>query len=698
MNIKKALFISIIFFLLIHISTAYAENIDTLKSRLENATGREKIEILNELAGAYWEIPPNTRIAFAEQSIELSEEFHDEKSKADAYNHLGVAYNNLGDSQKSMDYFLRALNIMEEIDDKNGIANSYLNIGQANFYLDNFDKALEYFQKNLNLRYQIGDKKYISQALNTIGNVMSKTDKYDEALEYYFKALEISNEINDKMGISQLYNNIGNVYLASGEMERVLEYRLKSLQIVRELDDKWEIALTTYNIAEYFLLNNQPGKAYPYILESLELAKHLENTGLILDNMYNLSLYYELSGDYQKALKYQRDFTKSTKKQFSVELNEKIAEMQIKYETEKKEKENQAYKLQLEKARTVRWQLTMGILIILLIAFIIYYLYRIKKKRTLLLEELVAKRTQELQQKISEIEKVKENLHNAHKKLEKHRNHLEELVKERTKELEEKTAKLEKSQQSLALLLEDVNESRAELDISNKKLENSNKELEAFAYSVSHDLRAPLRAIDGFTRILMEDYIEKLDDEGKRLGAVIRNNSRKMGKLIDDLLAFSRLGRASMQFSSIDMKNMAKAIYHEATGSSERKRINFSVADLPDVDGDSNMFRQVWMNLISNAIKFSSKKEKAVISITGIQDDEKITYRISDNGAGFDMQYKNKIFDVFQRLHNERDFPGTGVGLALVRRIINRHNGKIWAEGKVDKGASFYFSLPKKVK
>ncbi|MBC8186092.1 GHKL domain-containing protein, partial [candidate division KSB1 bacterium] len=279
----------------------------------------------------------------------------------------------------------------------------------------------------------------------------------------------------------------------------------------------------------------------------------------------------------------------------------------------------------------------------------------------------------------------------AEEELSKHREHLEELVKERT-------AKLEKSQQSLALLLEDVNESRTELDISNKKLENSNKELEAFAYSVSHDLRAPLRAIDGFTRILMEDYIEKLDDEGKRLGTVIQKNSQKMGKLIDDLLAFSRLGRASMKFSSIDMKNMAKAIYHEATGSSERKRINFSVADLPDVDGDSNMFRQVWMNLISNAIKFSSKKEKAVISITGIQDDEKITYRISDNGAGFDMQYKNKIFDVFQRLHNERDFAGTGVGLALVQRIINRHNGKIWAESEVDKGATFYFSLPKKVK
>ncbi|NQV17283.1 MAG: PAS domain S-box protein, partial [Armatimonadetes bacterium] len=277
----------------------------------------------------------------------------------------------------------------------------------------------------------------------------------------------------------------------------------------------------------------------------------------------------------------------------------------------------------------------------------------------------------------------------AEEDLKKYREHLEELVKERT-------VKLEKSQQSLALLLADVNESRAELDISNIKLATSNKELEAFSYSVSHDLRAPLRAIDGFTRILLQDYVDKLDDEGKRLGTVIRKNSQKMGKLIDDLLAFSRLGRASMNFSRIDMKNMAKAIYHEATNPDERKRINFSTADLPDANGDPNMFRQVWLNLISNAIKFSSNRPQTVISVTCREEEDKLNYCISDNGAGFDMKYKDKLFGVFQRLHNERDFPGTGVGLALVQRIIHRHNGKVWAEGEVDKGASFYFSLPKK--
>ena len=410
MNIRKEAFIFIIILISLGVFPAYSGEIDSLKNRLESLSDQEKIVVLNKLAGAYWELTPNERIAFAEQAVDLSEEFHDYKSKADAFNHLGVAYNNLGDSPKSMDYFLKALKIMEQIDDKSGIADSYLNIGQANFYLNNFDKALEYFQKNLNLRSQIGDKKNISQALNTIGNVMSKMGKYDKALDYYFKALKISNEINDKMGISQLYNNIGNVYLESGEVNRVLEYRLKSLQIVRELGDKWEIALITYNIAEYFLLNKEPEKAYPYILESQKLAKYLENKGLIRDNLYNFSLYYELKGDYQKALKYQRDYAELTKNLFSEELFEKITEMQIKYETEKKEIENQTYKLQLEKARSLRLRLIIGLLIILIIAFFIYYRYWVKKKTNLLLEGLVMERTRELQQKINELKQTKTDL------------------------------------------------------------------------------------------------------------------------------------------------------------------------------------------------------------------------------------------------------------------------------------------------
>lgn len=241
----------------------------------------------------------------------------------------------------------------------------------------------------------------------------------------------------------------------------------------------------------------------------------------------------------------------------------------------------------------------------------------------------------------------------AEEELIKHRKHLEELVKERT------------------------------------------TELEAFAYSVSHDLRGPLRAIIGFTRILMEDYVEKLDAEGKRLGGIIQQNTKKMGQLIDDLLAFSRAGRASMSFSEIDMKEMANAIYHEATNAEVRKRITFTIADLSKAEGDTNMMRQVWMNFISNAIKFSAHRKQAVISVSCQEEENKLIYYIKDNGAGFNMKYKDKLFGVFQRLHSEKEFEGTGVGLALVQRIIYRHNGEVWANGEVDNGAAFYFSLPK---
>lgn len=226
-------------------------------------------------------------------------------------------------------------------------------------------------------------------------------------------------------------------------------------------------------------------------------------------------------------------------------------------------------------------------------------------------------------------------------------------------------------------------------------LRNVNKELESFSYSVSHDLRAPLRAIDGYARILIEDHASKLNKEGKRLGSVIQDNAKKMGKLIDDLLNFSRLERTSMTYSKIDMKNMVNAIYYETTTKKDRQRVKFTVSDLPGAIGDPTMMNQVWMNLISNALKYSTHCEQAVISISYQEKENNIIYCIKDNGVGFNIKYKDKLFVVFQRLHSEKKFEGTGVGLALVQRIIIRHGGRVWAEGEVDKGATFYFSLPK---
>jgi light-regulated signal transduction histidine kinase (bacteriophytochrome) len=227
------------------------------------------------------------------------------------------------------------------------------------------------------------------------------------------------------------------------------------------------------------------------------------------------------------------------------------------------------------------------------------------------------------------------------------------------------------------------------------QLETANKELEAFSYSVSHDLRAPLRGIAGFSAILSEDHAHNLDEEAKRVLGVIQTETQRMGRLIDELLNFSRLGRRPLNCSLLDMTALAKAVFEELAGFCSGPRPRCELNSLPPARGDAALIRQVFVNLISNAIKFTRQREVARIEINGHADSEYSTYYIKDNGAGFDPKYSGKLFGVFQRLHRDDEFEGTGVGLALVQRIIHRHGGRVWAESKLGQGATFYFTIPK---
>ncbi len=227
------------------------------------------------------------------------------------------------------------------------------------------------------------------------------------------------------------------------------------------------------------------------------------------------------------------------------------------------------------------------------------------------------------------------------------------------------------------------------------QLEAANKELESFSYSVSHDLRAPLRSIDGFSRIVLEEYADKVDDEGKRLLNVVRESTKKMGALIDDLLALSRIGRKDIEFSKVDMNKLAEAVYEEIRTTMSESHFQFNIGQLPSAYGDPIMIHQVFLNLLTNAIKFTGPKDTAVIEVGGRSEDGENVYYVRDNGVGFDMQYVDKMFGPFQRLHSDNEFSGTGIGLAIVQRIILRHGGRIWAEGKVNEGATFYFTLQK---
>jgi len=226
------------------------------------------------------------------------------------------------------------------------------------------------------------------------------------------------------------------------------------------------------------------------------------------------------------------------------------------------------------------------------------------------------------------------------------------------------------------------------------QLTSANKELEAFSYSVSHDLRAPLRAINGYSQMLEEDYKTALDDNGKRLLQIIKANGIRMSLLIDDLLAFSRLGRKEIQKFSLNMNELVQSVLQEVNRNGSNHRTEIIVHELPSVWGDATLLKQVLLNFILNAIKYSSKQEKPRIEIKSFTRPGEHVFSVQDNGAGFDMKYVHKLFGVFQRLHTADEFEGNGVGLATVKRIISKHGGQVWAEGEVGKGATFYFSVP----
>ena len=264
--------------------------------------------------------------------------------------------------------------------------------------------------------------------------------------------------------------------------------------------------------------------------------------------------------------------------------------------------------------------------------------------------------------------------------------------------LQQSHRELSAQKDQLALAYADVEgqvkQRTTELQRRSEELETANKDLEGFSYSVSHDLRAPLRAIDGFIAILREDYGAKLDAEGLRLFSVVSDNARKMGHLIDDILAFSRAGRLELEHARVDMNAMVDEVWNDLAGQRGERVIEFHRADLPAVTADPRALRQVWQNLLGNALKFSRDRTPARIEVSAKSQDNLIWFQVKDNGAGFNPDYVDKLFGLFMRLHGMDEFDGTGVGLAIVKRFVSKHGGRVAAEGAVGIGAMFSFGLP----
>ena len=226
------------------------------------------------------------------------------------------------------------------------------------------------------------------------------------------------------------------------------------------------------------------------------------------------------------------------------------------------------------------------------------------------------------------------------------------------------------------------------------QLEASNKELEEFSYSMSHDMRTPLRALDGFSKILLDEHSASLDDEGKRLVKVLRDNAQRMGRLVDDILHFLSMGRRKIVYSTVDIAKLAAEIVTELQTTAPARKLHLEIGTLPPAWGDHDMIREALQNLLSNAVKFSPTDREVLIEVGGAVEGKENIYSVTDHGIGFDMRYADKLFRVFERVHATGQYEGSGIGLALVKRIVTRHGGRVWAEGKVNVGATIYFALP----
>jgi len=614
-------------------------------------------------------------------------------------------------------------------------------------------KALNLYITSLHYHQTINDPEKISVSLLNIANLylgyskIHPSDAYlEKSLYYSNQSLKITQSINDKLRTSINLSNIAEANYARKKYNIALDYYLKAYESLKETGNTDFTLTILYAIITTYKETKQYDKALELSKEYLKIAQANNYIGHTRNHYQLLSEIYLAQNNFEKAYQNRLIYESYSDSILNEEKAKALIKSQIEFESENKDREisllNRNQELQnaeLKQQNTTRNYLIGSVVLVFLLLLLLYNRFIVKTKANKIIEEknkqleklsIVARETangvfitdengtiewfNEGFSKLFGWKTIEEYTKNRGKNIFEVSGNADiaNLIKESIEEKKSVTyenATPTKSQNQLWIqtTLTPIFNSQGKLnklvfvetDIT--KLKNSeeqysavNKELEAFSYSISHDLRSPLRAINGYSKILQEDYASKMDAEGESALSAILKNSKKMGELIDDLLTFSRLGRTALTTSEINMTVLVKSVIEEEMiGSSDE--IEFVVTDLSTSKGTQTLIKQVWVNLISNAIKFSKHKPKPRIEIGSYDKDNLVVYYIKDNGAGFDIQYYNKLFGVFQRLHSQEEFEGTGIGLAIVHKIIHRHNGTVWAESTLNEGSNFYFSLPK---
>lgn len=617
--------------------------------------------------------------------------------------------------KQALKYYHQASVLYQKQNDQKNIANCYVNIANAYLGLGRIDK------KN-------------SQAI------------LEKSIFYSNLSLTVSRKAKGSELESLNLINIGEAYEIMNEDQKAIQYYTEGQEKAELKNELYWTIISFHFLGRVYLKQKDYVKSEFYLEKSLKRATEISASIDALNNYKLLSEVYSATKKFEKAYLIEQKIT-ALKDSIQIEATKRATTLiQMEFESERKDKEinllNKNQELQnakLKQQDTISNYLTASVVLASLLLLVIHSRFIVKAKATKIIEEknkqleklsIVAHETasgvfitdangdlewfNEGFSKLFGWDSIEEYIKERGKNIFEvsGNNDIDNLIKEaihQKKSITYENPTPSKNQEALWIQttltpIFDQKEKLSKLvfvetDItglknSQEQLVAANKELEAFSYSVSHDLRAPLRAINGYSKILHEDYAHDIDTDGLNAINAILNNSKRMGELIDDLLTFSRLGRTEMTLSDINMSSLVQSIIEEEELHRNSNQIKFILKELLPSNGSHTLIKQVWINLISNAIKFSKNNQKSVIEIGSYSKDSSIIYYVKDNGAGFDMNYYDKLFGVFQRLHSQEEFEGTGIGLAIVHKIIYRHNGLVWAESKLNKGTCFYFSLP----
>ena len=591
--------------------------------------------------------------------IESDTAFIKIEKKSEAISRIATIYQNLGDYQLAYDYQLKALQIQESMNDSVGIGKSLYEIGTIFYYQDNFVQALEQYRKALKMFEATKNKKNIYASLAALGTTYENLGMLQKALDYNLKSLGLADELDYKAGKAYALTNVAAVLLVQEKYEQANNYLTRSLTLKKELDDKWGQIGTYRTIAQMYIESGFPEKAIPPLDEGYAISREIKSRTRVVELLDLYAQAYKNMGSFEKSSTYLRSYIDLRDSLINESTVREMGNRKKRYDVEKRENKIQQLKMEnelLEKEGEIdslyRYIWLAAAIFLAIVLILIINRYRVQKHSN----ELLSEKNKEIFEKNSELQ------------------HVNGLLNETNQLLEEKND---------------------QINHQNKRLEESNDDLRSFATVASHDLKEPLRMINSYTKILNKKYNSLFDEGAKEFMGYIIDGVSRMEGLLNGLLDYSRVSISEDKSKMINTQDIVDLALGNLRFSVVDKNavVKINAKKLPKIKGNHVQLIQLFQNLIGNGIKFQGKMAPE-ITLDCRKKGDYFLFTVKDNGIGIKEADKNRIFEMFSRLHSKEEYEGTGIGLATCKKIVERHGGEIWVESELGLGSTFFFTIP----